>query len=233
MKKNLAQRIHNYDSPHSIGSKFRAKRIAPLREMINKAYQQHGRVSIIDIGGTKNYWKLIGDKTLSDKNVSVTIVNLTTSTTDSGINNDKLFTFIKADGCNLSMFENKSFHIAHSNSVIEHVGGWKRMISFAKEVRRVGENYFVQTPYFWFFIEPHFMFPFIHWLPDQLQVSLVMKFSMGEYKKTDNISDAIKLVKSIHLPDKKMFNYLFPDSKITQEKFFLLTKSLIAIKDGF
>jgi len=232
MKKNLAQRIHDYDNPRSIGSKFRAKRIAPLREMINKAYQQHGKVSIIDVGGTKTYWNLIGDKMLAEKNVTITVVNLAgTLYEGGGKNNDKSFTYIEADGCDLSQFEDKSFHIAHSNSVIEHVGSWERMVKFAEEVRRVGENYFVQAPYFWFPIEPHFMVPFIHWFSEQIRVSLVMKYSMGEYKKTGNLDEAVNLVKHIHLPDKKMFSRLFSDAEIKQEKVFLFTKSLIAIKD--
>ncbi|WP_069473718.1 methyltransferase domain-containing protein [Candidatus Marithrix sp. Canyon 246] len=232
MKKNLAQRIHNYDNPRSIGSRFRAKRIAPLREMINKAYQQHGKVSIIDVGGTKTYWNLIGDKILSEKNVTITVINLAgTLYEGGGENNDKSFTYIEADGCDLSQFEDKSFHIVHSNSVIEHVGSWERMVTFAEEIRRVGQNYFVQAPYFWFPIEPHFMVPFIHWFSEQIRVSLVMKYSMGEYKKTENLDEAVNLVKHIHLPDKKMFSRLFSDAEIKQEKVFLFTKSLIAIKD--
>jgi ubiquinone/menaquinone biosynthesis C-methylase UbiE len=232
MKKNLAQRIHDYDNPRSIGSRFRAKRIAPLREMINKAYQQHGKVSIIDVGGTKTYWNLIGDKILAEKNVTITVVNLAGTLYDGGgKSNDKSFSYIEADGCDLSQFEDKSFHIAHSNSVIEHVGSWERMVKFAEEVSRVGQNYFVQAPYFWFPIEPHFMVPFIHWFSEQIQVSLVMKYSMGEYKKTENRNEAVNLIKHIHLPDKKMFIHLFPDAEIKREKVFLFTKSLIAIKD--
>jgi hypothetical protein len=111
------------------------------------------------------------------------------------------------------------------------VGSWERMVKFAEEVRRVGENYFVQAPYFWFPIEPHFMVPFIHWFAEQIQVSLVMKYSMGEYKKTENLNEAVNLIKHIHLPNKKMFTYLFPDGEIKREKVLGLTKSLIAIKD--
>lgn len=84
MKKNLAQRIHDYDNPRSIGSRFRAKRIAPLREMIDKVYQQHGKVSIIDVGGTKTYWKLIGDKIIAEKNITITLVNLVGTLPDRG-----------------------------------------------------------------------------------------------------------------------------------------------------
>jgi len=75
------------------------------------------------------------------------------------------FKFFEADGCNLAAFADHSFDIAHSNSVLEHVGSWARMVQFAKEVSRVSEKYFVQTPNYWFPIEPHFVTPFFQWFP--------------------------------------------------------------------
>jgi hypothetical protein len=232
MKKNIAQLIHNDENPRSIGSKFRAKRIAPLREMIEKLYKKYGKVSIIDVGGTRIYWNFIGEKFLREKNVKVTLVNLAGTFNKYKKNNDNnLFTYIETDGCDLSQFDDKSFNIAHSNSVIEHVGSWERMQEFAKEIRRVGENYFVQAPYFWFPIEPHYMMPFIHWFSEQIRISLVMKFSIGHIPKAENLNEAVNEVIHMNLPNQTMFNQLFQDATIKKEKIFGLTKSLIAIKN--
>ncbi len=197
--------------------------------MINKLYNKYGKVSILDVGGTRIYWNLIGDKFLTEKNVTVTLVNLPGTFTDP--KNDNLFTYIETDACDLSQFDDKSFNIAHSNSVIEHVGSWKRMQQFAKEIRRVGENYFVQAPYFWFPIEPHYMMPFIHWFSEQIRVSLVMKYSIGHIPKAESLDEAINEVTHINLPDKKMFHQFFQDAEIKGEKVFGFTKSLIAIKN--
>ena len=61
-----------------------------------------------------------------------------------------IFSFVEGDGRNLSNFGDKTFDIAHSNSVLEHVGNWEDMHRFAGEIARVGRKYFVQTPSFWF-----------------------------------------------------------------------------------
>ncbi|WP_069470209.1 methyltransferase domain-containing protein [Candidatus Marithrix sp. Canyon 246] len=212
-----------------IGSKCRAKRIAPLREMIKKIYKKYGKVSIIDVGGTKVYWNFIGEQFLNEKNVKITLVNL--PGTFINPKDDKIFIYIEADACDLSQFNDNSFNIAHSNSVIEHVGSWEQMQQCAKEIRRVGENYFVQAPYFWFPIEPHYMVPFIHWFSEQIRISLVMKFSIGHIEKAKNLNEAVNEVIHMNLPNQTMFNQLFQDAKIRKEKVFGLTKSLVAIKN--
>ena len=116
--------------------------------------------------------------------------------------------------------------------MVEHVGDWSRMVKFSNEIRRVAKYYFVQTPNYWFPIEPHCMTPFFHWLPKPIRVWLVLRFNLGNWRKADSIEEAMHIVESAHLLDKKMFQALFPDSTIFTERYFLFPKSLIAIKDG-
>ena len=126
----------------SIGTKLRARRIAPLLSMIEVVYKEYGCVNIIDIGGTERHWDIIPSLYFDKNNVNITIVNLpgTEMPRDRG-----RFKFIAADGCDLREFDGESFHIAHSNSVVEHVGDWRRMVSFANELSRVAPKYHVQT----------------------------------------------------------------------------------------
>jgi hypothetical protein len=223
----VAKSVFNYQNTNSISFKLRAKRIAPLKDMIAEASQKYGHVKIIDVGGNKWYWNIISEKILQEKNVKITIINLP------GMNSfqdDEIFNFLEGDGCNLSNFDNDSFHIAHSNSVVEHVGNWDNMLKFASEIKRVSKGYFVQTPYFWFPMEPHFMIPFFHWLPEPVRVSMVMKFDLARRKKKKDINSAVQSIEHVHLIDKKMFGELFKDAQINFEKVFFIPKSMIAVK---
>jgi len=139
---------------------------------------------------------------------------------------------LDGDACDLSSIADYSFDIVHSNSVIEHVGDWNRMLQFSKEIKRLAKNYYVQTPYFWFPIEPHCMTPIFHWLPKPIRVSLVMKFTLGHWGRQSTVSGAVHTVESARLLDIKMFRELFEESEITIEKLLFLPKSLIAIKRG-
>jgi hypothetical protein len=223
----LTKRLTNYDNKDSVASRFRAKRIAPLLEIIEAVFHEHGFVNIVDLGGEENYWNVISPEYLDMHKVNITIVNLPgmNSREDHGC-----FKFIAADGCNLVEFGNNSFDIAHSNSVVEHVGDWGRMVAFAKELSRISPRHFVQTPNYWFPIEPHCMTPFIHWLPKPLRIWLVLHFQLGNWHLANTIDEAVRTVESARLLTKEMMQELFKDSNILTERFCWLPKSLIAIK---
>ncbi|MFZ5808122.1 MAG: class I SAM-dependent methyltransferase [Chloroflexota bacterium] len=223
----LAKQISDYHNPASLGSRFRAKRITPLLEMVEETFNTHGFVKLVDIGGTQNYWGIVPRQFFERHNTTITIVNLPGNVSQQ---EDILFTHVEADGCDLSCFADQVFHIAHSNSVIEHVGDWERMLRFSVELRRVSVAYFVQTPNFWFPVEPHCMTPFFHWLPIPLRIGLVRRFQLGHWEKASSVDKAVRLVESARLLTKDMFQELFPDARIHTERLFGLPKSFIAIK---
>ena len=226
--RTLAKWLTNYDSQKSPGSKFRAKRIRPLLQMIESIYKEKGSVTIFDLGGTLQYWGIVSSKYLGDHNVSITIVNLpgTAMPEDHG-----LFRFLEADACDLACFEDNSFDIAHSNSVVEHVGDWERMVKFSEEIKRLSKNYFCQTPNYWFPIEPHCMTPFFHWLPKPMRLQLVSNFQLGHWSKATSIDDSVRIVESARLLNKKMMRALFSDASIVTERFAYLPKSFVAIRN--
>jgi SAM-dependent methyltransferase len=72
--------------------------------------------------------------------------------------------FVRADAASGLPFADKQFDLVYCSSVIEHVPPSRRA-AFAREIRRVGRGWFVQTPAFSFPIEPHSLLPAAHWLP--------------------------------------------------------------------
>jgi hypothetical protein len=119
---NFTKKVLNYESENSLAFKLRAKRAERIKSLIIECYNKYNHVAIIDIGGTKTYWKIIPMAFLKEKNVHITIVNLPSFTLPHLSTDNEIFAVIYGDGCNLSEFSDHSFHIAHSNSVIEHVG---------------------------------------------------------------------------------------------------------------
>ena len=219
----------DYENPDSLGSRFRSRRIGPLLRLIQEAHAQHGHVKLLDIGGRKTYWSILPAGFLQRHRVTVTILNLSE---ELGAADDDVFKHVVGDACNLVGHSDRSFHIAHSNSVIEHVGGWKNAMRFARECRRVASGLFVQTPYFWFPIEPHYVAPFFHWCPRPIQELLVRKLALGYgATRAPNAETAIEWIEAApRLLDLPAYRLLFPDCQIVKERFFLLTKSLIAVR---
>jgi len=224
----LTRKVTNYGNKKSMVYRLRAKRIVPLLNMMEAVFEEYGSVNIIDIGGTEAYWDIVPQEHFDAYNVTITIVNLP--------NVDKPedhgpFKFVEADACDLSRFDDKSFHIAHSNSVVEHVGNWGRMIQYANELSRVSQNYYVQTPNYWFPIEPHSMTPFFAWLPKPIKIWLVLHFQLGNCGKAATVDKAVREAERIQLLNKKMFQELFKEATILTERLLLLPKSFIAIKN--
>ncbi len=225
----ITTRLTDYDNKNSLVSVLRAKRIEPFLKMIENLHRKNGKVRILDVGGTLQYWSIVPQKFLERYSVSIFIANI--SENDSFINNEQFFSII-ADGCDLGIFDNNSFDIVHSNSVLEHVGDWQRKVNFAHEIRRIAKNYFVQTPNYWFPIEPHCRMPFFHWFPKPFRVFLIMHFNLGYWERAKDVDKAIRTVESARLVTKMMLQWLFPDSQINTERFLILPKSYIAICDN-
>lgn len=176
--------------------------------------------TILDVGGEEYNWTLISTQP------KVTLIN--TSYRRGSISGP--FSKILGDGRVLP-FGDKTFDIVYSNSVIEHVGSFDDQTAFAREVRRVGKAYFVQTPDWYFPVEPHFVAPFIHYLPVKLQKKLIRHFTpWGLITKPDR-KRVEQVVASIELLTYSQMKNLFVDARIVKERLCGLSKSLIAIKE--
>ena len=203
---------------NSINQKFREKRFNFFTTLL-EGIKSDKPIHILDIGGTEIYWERM--KFTANNNVIITLLNLETVPAK---NNN--FISIKGDACDLSSFKDKQFDIVFSNSVIEHLFSIDNQKKMANEAMRVGKFYFVQTPNYFFPIEPHWLFPFFQFLPFKTRVFLTKNFDLGHYKKSVNKEDAIKRVNEVKLLTEKQMKKLFPGGKVYRETFLSLVKSI-------
>jgi hypothetical protein len=97
-------------------------------------------------------------------------------------------------------------------------------------MQRVGNAYYVQTPNFWFPVDPHYGRPFIHWLPDPLRIALYQRMNIGYAKRTD-FGGALLRTDYTKMLSAGMMRELFKDGKLERERVGFLTKSVIAIRE--
>lgn len=213
-------------SPESKNNNFRRKRIDLLNTMILKHGSQDS-CRIIDLGGTTGFWHVWREFTDWSR-VEVTLVNIDTNHAQKDIEDLPIFQE-HGNACDLKNVTDNQFDIAFSNSVIEHVGLFRDMQRFAAEIHRVAPRHLVQTPNYWFPIEPHARAPFIHWLPYPWRRKIVMKKSMGFWPMAETINDAQNQIESARMLDFRGFKSLFPNSTVLKERFAGCTKSFIAV----
>jgi ubiquinone/menaquinone biosynthesis C-methylase UbiE len=137
-------------------------------------------------------------------------------------------------------FDRRAFDVLFCSSVIEHVTVPKdevyacrstqafqaqaraNQLAFANEIRRVCRRYFVQTPYKYFAVESHSLLPMpVVLLPRPLQIA-----TLGYARKL-----WIKRTRpDFLLFDRRQMQAMFPDADIHRERWFGLTKSLMAVR---
>ena len=173
---------------------------------------------VLDIGGTPQTWS---NESEGHARFSVTLINIRSNGHDEA---DRL---IRVQGDATGMpFADDSFDIAFSNSVIEHVGTWKKQQEFAREARRVARKLWIQTPARSFPIETHLLAPYIQYLPKSTQHRIVRWTPRGQLTPdvVHEIVDEVRLLTYLEI------KLLFPDCRILRERLFGFTKSYIAVR---
>lgn len=139
-------------------------------------------------------------------------------------------TTVLGDGCALE-YEDESYDVVFSNSVIEHVGDWEHQRAFASEVRRVGNKLWVQTPAFECPLEPHFLAPFVHWLPVPIRKFCARWLTPWGWLTRPSKAMVDDAIFHTQLLTKNQMKELFPDCKILTERLFkIVPKSYIAYR---
>ena len=176
--------------------------------------------SVLDVGGYSAFWAGSGVAS------PITLLNLHPSPETDLPPNHRA---VPGDGTALP-YADGSFDLVFSNSVIEHVGTWEAQQKFAAECLRVGRTVWVQTPARSFPIEPHYLTPFIHYLPKRWRRRLLRRFTVWGWLTKPSPERVGEMLDEIRLLSRREMEQLFPGCEIIAEKVFGLTKSLTAFR---
>jgi SAM-dependent methyltransferase len=196
---------------------FRRKRMAAF---VHEIHPNEGD-RILDIGGWPSDWQTMP--------IEVKIVTLNLRIAPGSEREDHRCKPVAGDGTNLP-YADQTFEIAFSNSVIEHVGTWERQQLFAREARRVARRLWIQTPARIFPVEPHYLSPFIHWLPRLIRKRLIRNFTLFGWLSRPNREQVESLLDEIRILSKRELQLLFPDCTIRVERWMGLPKSYVAVR---
>lgn len=215
---NLVTQVVNYNNPSSLANQFRHKRFQVFDEKVKRIGQKQLR--ILDVGGTELFWKNRGYHLLP--NIQITLLNI--------FEEKPSYTNFHAhvgDATNMIEFADKSFDIVFSNSVIEHLFKFENQKLMAKEVQRVSERHFIQTPNRYFFMEPHFLLPYFQFYPQSVKLWILTETKLSRGFKYSS-EDAQRRIDEITLLSKNEMKELFPNSKFYDEKVLGMIKSFTA-----
>lgn len=199
---------------HGLFARF--GRPARMREFLDFA-SVGPQTTILDIGGTADFWE--------GRDLELTVLNLAPL---SGEPTARL-RYVAGDATELP-FDDGSFDVAFSNSVIEHLGTRDNQLKAAAEAMRVGRRLWIQTPNRWFPIEPHYLMPFVHWLPAPIQRRILRNFSVWGWVTRPSQGEVDAMVDEIRLLSASDLRESFPGCEIRRERFLGLTKSLIVTR---
>jgi len=201
----------------SWGGRRRAKRWSWLVE----TFPDLDRMSVLDLGGAPDTWT---GSPVHPEHVHIVNVEPVPSDAPGWIEIDQ------ANACALpDRISARRYDLVFSNSVLEHVGGHERRMRFAEAVHRLAPAHWVQTPYRYFPVEPHWIAPGMQFLPVRARAAMARVWPLAKVKAGD-LRSALDGVLWTELLDRTQLRYYFPDSEIRSERLMGLAKSLIAVR---
>lgn len=201
---------------HSLAERMRLRR---WRHILAR-YPDFEQLRVLDLGGTSIFWKRAPVRPKS-----VVVINLG----DPGQSLSWLKPIVGDAIDAPALTEGASFDLVLSNSLIEHLGGHLQRKRFAEVVRTMAPRYLVQTPYRYFPIEPHWVFPGMQFLPAAMRMWLAPRWPLGHTRNWPPEKAREEALFTELLGAAEMRSY-FPDATIVYERFLGLPKSLMAFR---
>jgi SAM-dependent methyltransferase len=143
--------------------------------------------AVVDVGVTP-------DETLVDSNAFEKFYPYTDRITATSFEDasrlEKAFpglTFVQTSGVGLP-FADRTFQLAWSSAVLEHVGDRAAQEAFVREIMRVADAFFIVVPNRWFPLELHTFLPVLHWLPRRWHRWLLERFGLTFWAQEANLN---------------------------------------------
>lgn len=205
------------DSPGSLGERSRVRRWQALLRL----FPTLERLNVIDLGGTVTSWERSPVRPRR-----VLVVNLVAQEPSV----DGVVSSEQADACDLpERLFGAGWDLAFSNSLIEHVGGHARRRQLADTIHRLAPRHWVQAPYRYFPVEPHWLFPGLQFLPLALRARALQAWPLTHARNRE-FHNALAAVANVELPSKTEMRHYFPDSTLLRDTVGFVTKSLVAVR---
>jgi hypothetical protein len=215
----IMRRLADSENPDSFANRLRARRFQQFEALVAGLPRP---LRVLDVGGENAFWENRGWAGRRD----VQIFSLNRVPEKQSHENVIPLT---GDATNLAQFADGSFDVAFSNSVIEHLFTYENQCRMASEMRRVGKAFWVQTPNFWFPMEPHFHVPGWQWMPAELRVSILRRRRCGWRGPCPDETQARELVSELRLLTGGDLRKMFPGASLIPERFCGLVKSWTVI----
>lgn len=215
LAKTIRERVFDPDKggPLSLALAARGRRW----DEFQARFPEISDMQVLDLGGRPSFWT-----SAPVRPKHVTCVNI-----QGGISSDvPWIDYVLGDACAPPLGD---FDLVVSNSLLEHVGGHLQRMKLADAVRSSADRYWVQTPYRYFPIEPHWLFPGMQWLPHRARVEISLRWPFG-HVQTNTREAAEDRVNEIELVGINQMRGYFPDASLWYERFGGFVKSLVAVK---
>jgi hypothetical protein len=184
--------------------------------MFQQTFPQLGQMRVLDLGGSPDYWAKAPIRP-----ASVRCVNLDPNDVSQ---DPSWIEYVVADACERQPGD---YDLVVSNSCIEHVGGHERRLRFSETVHSAADRHWVQTPYRFFPIEPHWLFPGFQFLPTSAQMKISRTWPLSPIRSTaDSAWADVSGVELLSITDVRGY---FSGSTIWFERWSGAVKSIVAV----